>query len=830
MPALLIRKPEGDFQNILIRDVQTRVAAHIQIPANENHRRVVTAMPAGKAALCFETTRPAGWMIAETISPFADANGQNGVQFTLSSNAGPISIPCTSILMNHTLMARFGIDPDHKNENRLMALIQSGQIREVEADLEMSLQDLSTRGTITGPVFDAHRNTVTFSRRALDGKHRYQLEFAGDSDVEIRVEEDGLLFTKKSPFAAERIRLTIRASTDFERLTPMPFGELVNDCGKELLRSDAAFAEAVRNFEFLSFNEKFLAGSWNFLSYFGRDTLIATRLMWRVLSEQAKETAIQSVTNEISEDGIVNVTDEWTDDRTVANAIECFFRAYDKHDLTEARQIMQTILSGHVPEHPFLDVLDQTFMFPAMTFHWFMELSDAELSRWLNGNHQVLGRTESNLTTLLRNWNYLLKSAEPHIRAWQTLRAKYPGLTPQQIAAKDRAAFQGLHTTLIHSIAGAANWRDTYNLPWHFCSEDINVNLLPMALIAIQEMVARIGGMNVRPLLIDASAQYGLEHVRAYLEEPSRFNSAKEIWNWDLMREHFLIKRDVREIRRDFEQYLEGLRDGDVFGENRDRGSRERDAFLKSREDHITVSEFLYSDRTPSTLKTGVEFTALLIDPEGCHLPIMHSDDVFSLLFGTPGIDQVRKIIRPLLWSYPFGLAFLEDKSGFAVTNAVYSPKNNQALNDPNKNVWVKFGPDEYHGRGAWPWVIFGLICGIHNQVMHRIDLRGNLRDGILPADLDQFSTVLEQLKSSIAHLGPLATSEVFKYAPANPGTGTWQAEPLWISTPIQLWSAAPANLLIDEALERIELQAVASALRASAFSVKDEQDNPFST
>ena len=51
MSAWLIRKLEGDFDNILVREVETRVAAHIQIPVGDRARRVVVAMPAGKAAL-----------------------------------------------------------------------------------------------------------------------------------------------------------------------------------------------------------------------------------------------------------------------------------------------------------------------------------------------------------------------------------------------------------------------------------------------------------------------------------------------------------------------------------------------------------------------------------------------------------------------------------------------------------------------------------------------------------------------------------------------------------------------------------------------------------
>ena len=76
--AGLIRKLEGDFENILVRDPKTRVAAHIQIPTGENARRVVVAMPAGKSALCFETTRSVGWTLDDNVVSFAEENGQGG--------------------------------------------------------------------------------------------------------------------------------------------------------------------------------------------------------------------------------------------------------------------------------------------------------------------------------------------------------------------------------------------------------------------------------------------------------------------------------------------------------------------------------------------------------------------------------------------------------------------------------------------------------------------------------------------------------------------------------------------------------------------------------
>ncbi len=806
MTQLTIRKREGDFENILVREEGMRVAAHVQIPIGENGRRVVVALPAGKAALCFETAQPAEWTVEGDVVPFVGEDRQRGVRFTLSTRAAEVAIPVSSILMNHTLMARFGDDPDHRNENRLKDLIRSGEIREVETKLGMSLRDLADLGQTVGPVIDPHRGTVQFTRRALDGKHRYRLEFAGKEGGEVREGAGRLLLSRKDPAASGPFRLTVSASTDFEPLTPLPFDELVNEKGRELRGKDAHFAQAIRNFEFLSFREKYLAGSWNFLSYFGRDTLISLRILWSVLSAGAKRTGIQSVVNEIAENGVVNVTDEWTDDRTVADALERFFQEYERGHLDDARRIMGAIVEGVVPEHPFLDVLDPTYMCPSAAAHWFGELGDAELRGWLMEDHPALGRTESNLATLLRNWNHILGSAEPYVAAWRELRARHPDLAPREIIETRRDEFEAAGGALIRSIAGAANWRDTYTLPWGFRSEDINVNLLPLAIGAMREMVGRIRALGGGGELLGESQRHALGVVEGYLEDGGRFDAAQEAWSWDSMREHFLVRRAPDELRRDLAEYLAGLERGDVTWGDRERGLRERDATLRCREDGVSVAEFLRGEGAPAAVREGVEFTALLLDAEGRRIPVMHSDDVFFLLFGAPSLEQYRKIVRPLLMAYPFGLGFWDDDVGFAVSNGVCSPRDNPALKDGWKNAWVKFGPDEYHGRAAWPWELFALISGTRDQAMRGIDGRGNLGPGVAPEDVARFRTILEKAGASLAKLGPLATSEVYQFAPARAGEGVWQAEPMGISTPIQLWSAAPARLLIDEALARIGL------------------------
>src|SRR5262249_2378754 len=56
---------------------------------------------------------------------------------------------------------------------------------------------------------------------------------------------------------------------------------------------------------FLSYEEKFLAGSWRFNTYFGADALMSVRLLMPVLAPEAIEAGLRSVLVRLSADGEV---------------------------------------------------------------------------------------------------------------------------------------------------------------------------------------------------------------------------------------------------------------------------------------------------------------------------------------------------------------------------------------------------------------------------------------------------------------------------------------------------------------------------------------------
>ncbi len=155
------------------------------------------------------------------------------------------------------------------------------------------LRDYQSLGTapaeLAAPPLIQGRHFV-WARDRLDGAAGYRLSIevtAGDvSEGRIRPGADG------------KIGLTITALTGETPLTPL--------AGAELLDSGAAADPSARNaLTYLSYREKFLAGSWRFDTYFGRDTLMSVRLLMPVLTPTAVESGLGAVLRRVSPGGEV---------------------------------------------------------------------------------------------------------------------------------------------------------------------------------------------------------------------------------------------------------------------------------------------------------------------------------------------------------------------------------------------------------------------------------------------------------------------------------------------------------------------------------------------
>jgi hypothetical protein len=167
------------------------------------------------------------------------------------------------------------------------------QIRTALLSSVRVLRDYQSLGTAppavaARPVVQGH--TISWSRDRLDGAAGYRLA--------LEVTHGELHGGRLTAGSDGRIGLRITGLTGEEPLSPLAGPELLN----ERASSDASARDTLA---FLAYREKLLAGSWRFQTYFGRDTLIATRLLMPVLSETAVEAALASVLGRLSPQGEV---------------------------------------------------------------------------------------------------------------------------------------------------------------------------------------------------------------------------------------------------------------------------------------------------------------------------------------------------------------------------------------------------------------------------------------------------------------------------------------------------------------------------------------------
>lgn len=142
--------------------------------------------------------------------------------------------------------------------------------------------NLAATATIKGRV-------LTWTRDRIDGAAGYRL-VVEVTHGEVR---DGQLLAA----ADGRVGLRITGLTGETPLTPLS--------GAELMNGPARVGAAADTLTFLAYREKFLAGSWRFDTYFGRDTLMSVRLLMPVLSPTAVESGLSSVLARLSPDGEV---------------------------------------------------------------------------------------------------------------------------------------------------------------------------------------------------------------------------------------------------------------------------------------------------------------------------------------------------------------------------------------------------------------------------------------------------------------------------------------------------------------------------------------------
>ena len=250
-PELAFQLTEGQNLNAFVRE--GKVAAHLLL-RNGTDPRILVVFPAGNSGvgLWFESLAgPATWQLEQPPTPLSLTDTKGRALYGVSAIA---SLSTPRLAIRQAVLSNVRFLRDYQAVGHFPA-------------------DVATPLRLNG-------SRLIYARDRVDGAPGYRLE--------LEVLEGHLSGSTIAAGANGRIRLRIIAASGDTPLTGLTEANLLND--------HAARAPGARNaLKFLSYREKFLAGSWRFNTYFGRDTLMSVRLLMPALRGPAIEAGLGAV-------------------------------------------------------------------------------------------------------------------------------------------------------------------------------------------------------------------------------------------------------------------------------------------------------------------------------------------------------------------------------------------------------------------------------------------------------------------------------------------------------------------------------------------------------
>lgn len=582
---------EGRNLNYFLRDGDT--AAHLVLRSGEAPRLLV-AFPAGDSGVGLwfkaQPTSAAEWVINRVPSAVTEPDSQGRPLYGITFEA---SITSRSLEVSQAVLSSVRVLRDYQS---------SGTVpEEVEAHAQHS------------------GNILSWARNRLDGAPGYRLA--------LEVTDGTLLANGRiSAGADERIHLRVKALSGETRLTPLSGTALLN--GRQVHDQQAA-----DTLTFLSYEEKFLAGSWRFDTYFGRDTLMSIRLLMPVLAPQAIEAGLGSVLARLSADGEV-AHEEGIGEFAV---------------LSHKRQ------DGTLSDAPIFDysMIDGSYLLAPVLASYVLDNAGGKERAAAFLRSTLAGPTRTSAgQALIRNLRLVANSARTFSQdpSYEHLVSLRPG----------------------HD---AGEWRDSeYGIGGGRYPYDVDAVLVPAALEAAAGLL--------RSGLLDPYMSPGDRRLLA-----STAADAK-IWR-ERVPMLFVTTIDNAHARASILSY--------------------------ARQVGVPAAAAL-----TSLGGNSVSFHAISLDASGKPVPIIHSDEGFALLFGTPApaaLDsEAQTIIRP----FPLGLL---TGAGVLVANPVFA----------DESLKAHFTSHAYHGTVVWSWQQALLAAGLERQ-LERPDLPAAVRQHLRTA------------------------------------------------------------------------------------------------
>ena len=593
---------EGNNLNFFYRD--DRVQAHAVATVAGRRPRLVVAFPTGNSGAGIWFAEPASsapWLSADGLHRLQTPEWPAAVELDLELKVPELRVE--KVLLDSVRALRDFKDNAYAERETALrkadALLAqapagaAGTLKDRGYDRDILAEWLNPPATRTS------EGGWQWRRRAAGSaaEYRVALEPAEGMDL-LGDPQSGLRLVSRNEGPA---RFHLRASVGFLPLTPIEPDALLNDAGRRCVEAapeTSRLKRAVRDLAFLSYEEKLLAGSWQYLTYFGRDTLITAHFLAPLASPALLEGAIRGAAERLAPDG------------TVAHEEDIADQAAYRHlrELVEARERGEAwdALANRLPpiDAPVYDykMVDSDFFLPLVAADY-LAAADADRAQHFLESAAGGGTVADALT---RNVKAVLRSAEPYAQA----RAKGESGTP-------------LAKRLVSLRPGQAvgDWRDsTDGLGGGRYPSSINLALVAASVRASAHVLEAAMDMGFE----DAAGEFSRAGAADRLEVVAQA--------WDKAPEHFKVTVGLEEARARVERYI---------GES-GFSPLEQEALRKAvRFENAAVQSYF----------------ALALDADGRPIPVESSDAGFLLAEADPApalaADAAGAFARP----FPMGLA-----------------------------------------------------------------------------------------------------------------------------------------------------------------------------
>jgi hypothetical protein len=372
-PRLSFDIDEGFNLNSFLREGP--VAAHLLLRSGSDPR-ILVAFPAGNSGVGLwfsHGSEPMSWTLIGRPQPLMIKDERGRPLYGMSAEA------------NVSGAAELSIKQAVLSSVRVLRDYQAVGTFPAEVAVSPTVQD----------------STITWARDRLDGAAGYRLSIQITHGTlrrdHLRADSDG------------RIGLKIIALSGEAPLTPLSGEDLLNDKAEP----DATARNAL---SFLSYREKFVAGSWRFNTYFGRDTLMSVRLLMPVLAPEAVDAGLGAVLTRLSPQGEV---------------------AHEE-DIGEFAVLDHLATGTHSDAPTFnYNMIDGSFMLAPVAAEWLLddERGRAQASAFLARKDDRYGAAPQAFgADLVSNLRFVLQAAEKFAQdpRPQNLIALKPGFTAGQ--------------------------------------------------------------------------------------------------------------------------------------------------------------------------------------------------------------------------------------------------------------------------------------------------------------------------------------------------------------------------------------------------------------